>query len=332
MNASFSVFLHRAARGAAAAILVFCTLAGSCTVLEQQASPIPQIVPKRTLVALTAVDPTPSPTVSQLSAPLPPAGSRQMLCIADDYVNLREKASTKSNVVGILPSGVSVDAVGRSGDWIELSYNGLLCYAIEDYLLDITVPAVSIPSGAWALILVNPVHPMADNYEVALGDFEKTQVDARILAVCERMFKDAKGDGVTFQLVDAYRSQEYQRELYDKKVASYRAKGYSLARAQTVAATITAKPGTSEHQTGLALDIVTPSYTAMNKGFARTDAFFWLDEHAHNYGFTLRYPDGKTDLTKVIYEPWHWRFVGVEAAIAMKLNGECLEEYLNGLE
>ncbi|MEL7609027.1 MAG: D-alanyl-D-alanine carboxypeptidase family protein [Bacillota bacterium] len=334
MNASFQAWPRRAAvRGAFAALLAFCILICSCTATgETQASPMPEIVPEPT-PALSEPVPSPSPGVPAASATLPPAaGSRRMLCIAADFVNLREKPGVDSIIVGALPAGAIADAIGQSGDWMELSYNGLACFAKQDYLLDVTAPAVPVPSGDWALVLVNPTHPTPEEYEITLGNFEDSTVDARILAVCEQMFKDAEEDGVSFTLVSAYRSRDYQRELYEKKVASYRAKGYSLARAEAEAATITARPGTSEHQTGLALDIVTPSYKAMNKGFARTDAFAWLDAHAHSYGFTLRYPSGKTELTKVIYEPWHWRFVGVDAAVAMKLSGECLEEYLNALE
>ena len=330
MNASFPALPERAAaRKIFAALLVFCILSCSCAAQgEAQASPIPEVVPERT-AALSVSDPPPSPTALQPSATVPPVpGGRRMLCIASDFLNLREKASIESSIVGTLPAGATADVVGQSGDWVKLSYNGLLGYANKNYLFDISAPAVPIPSGDWALILVNPTNAMSEEYEVTLADFEDSKVDARILAVCEQMFKDADQDGVSLLLVSAYRSQQYQRELYEKEVASYRAKGYSLARAEDIAATITARPGTSEHQTGLALDIVTPSYKGMNKGFTRTDAFAWLDAHAHNYGFTMRYPDGKTDLTKVIYEPWHWRFVGVDAAIAMKLRGECLEEYL----
>jgi D-alanyl-D-alanine carboxypeptidase len=153
-------------------------------------------------------------------------------------------------------------------------------------------------------------------------------VDKRILDICKEMFADAKKDGVTLTLVDAYRSYNRQKELYEVKVSSYLNKGYSREPSEAKAATITARPGTSEHQTGLALDIVTPSYTKRNKGFANTDAYKWLDANAQDYGFTLRYKKDKVSITGVIYEPWHWRFVGVEAARAMKKSGQCHEEYL----
>ncbi len=110
----------------------------------------------------------------------------------------------------------------------------------------------------WELILVNPSHTLPADFSVDLADFEGGQVDARILAVCEEMFADAEADGVDLELVDAYRSRELQSDLFEEKVESYMEKGYGREDAETEATTITARPDTSEHQTGLALDIVTP--------------------------------------------------------------------------
>ena len=182
------------------------------------------------------------------------------------------------------------------------------------------------------MILVNPSHLLPENFEVSLADFEGGQVDARILEACQLMFSDAETDGVSLILVDAYRSYDRQSALYQKKVKSYLEKGYSQIDAENEAATITARPNTSEHQTGLALDIVTPSYKIRDKGFSNTQAYKWLDENAHDYGFTLRYKQNKEPITKVIYEPWHWRFVGAQAAADMKDSGQCYEEYLADTE
>lgn len=187
----------------------------------------------------------------------------------------------------------------------------------------------AIPSGDWALILINSTHYLPEDFSVILADFETGKVDARIADTCKRMFTHAQKDGISLQLVDAYRTYDRQNYLYQKKVKSYIEKGYSQADAENEAATVTARPNTSEHQTGLALDIVTSSYRVMDKGFADTKAFQWLNEHAHEYGFILRYPENKKSITGVIYEPWHWRFVGVEAASYMKESGQCLEEYLD---
>ena len=101
--------------------------------------------------------------------------------------------------------------------------------------------------------------------------------------------------------------------------------GYSRVEATQMAATRILPPGTSEHNAGLAMDICVASTSA---NFEQTDEFAWLMENAADYGFILRYPEDKQDITKITYEPWHWRYVGVENAKAMKASGECLEEYL----
>jgi D-alanyl-D-alanine carboxypeptidase len=197
-----------------------------------------------------------------------------------------------------------------------------------EYLVFQRSPDQPLPEGSWSLILVNQQSTLPEDFDVVLADFEGGQVDARILEVCEEMFADAMEDGVDLRLVDAYRSRELQSSLFEKKVQSYLDKGYSRAKAESVAATITARPDTSEHQTGLALDIVTGSYTSRDSGFSDTQAFRWLCVNAANYGFILRYPEGKTEITGVIYEPWHWRFVGAAAAAGINGSGACLEEYL----
>ena len=294
----------------------------------QTAAPSPPSAPIQT----TAPEQTPQPTLAQTPAPTPtPAQAAafvgQAVCTAKDAVNIREKPEKNSIVLASLPANETTDVISYEGGWAYISYNGTTGYVSRDYLIGRHRPDIDVPMGEWAAILVNPSHLLPDGFNVSLADFESGQVDARIYDICTRMFADAAKDGVEFQLVDAYRSYERQNELYQKKVDSYIAKGYSREEAEVQAATITARPNTSEHQTGLALDIVTPSYTKRDKGFAKTDAFQWLNANAQDYGFTLRYKQDKQEYTKVIYEPWHWRFVGVEAARAMKQSGDCFEEY-----
>ena len=102
----------------------------------------------------------------------------------------------------------------------------------------------------------------------------------------------------------------------------------SISEAKVKAATIVAVPGTSEHNSGLAIDIITPSYQVLDEGFAETKAFRWLDANASKFGFILRFPKDKQDITKIIYEPWHYRYVGIETAPIIKASGLCLEEFL----
>ncbi len=317
---------------------LLCMLLNACGTGNENASPMPTQTISTVISSPTAASvdttppvttPKPIPTASQTPEPTPAVSFvGQAVCTANEFVNIRESADTDSAVVGTMPAGATADVIAYEDDWAYLSYDGITGYVRRGFLINRHMPDIDVPMGDWAAVLVNPDHLLPDGFEAELADFEGGQVDARILDICEAMFDDAKADGVDLKLVDAYRSYETQKKLYQKKVTSYIGKGYSREDAEIEAATITARPNTSEHQTGLALDIVTPSYTKRSKGFAKTDAFKWLDANAQNYGFTLRYKIDKQEFTKVIYEPWHWRFVGVKAATAMKQSGECLEEYL----
>lgn len=336
------IVLHRIRRalksGWLIAIGLLLMLCGACGDNDENELPtqamatltpllIPTVVPTTSPETLPEItpEPTPEPTpaVSYIG---------QAVCTANEHVNIRESAGKGSAVLGTLAAGKTADVIAYEDGWAKVSYDGITGYVSRDYLIGAHTPDIEPPMGDWARILVNPSHLLPDGFEVALADFEGGQVDAHILDICNEMFADAAADGVEFVLVDAYRSNDRQSELYQQKVNSYIAKGYAREDAEVQAATITARPNTSEHQTGLALDIVTPSYTKRDKGFAKTDAFQWLNANAQDYGFTMRYKQDKQAFTKVIYEPWHWRFVGAEAAKAMKQSGECFEEYTGMLE
>ena len=290
------------------------------------ASPSPTLLP--TPIVTTAPEEVAVPA-STLPTPTPALlYTGQLVCTADSSVNIRLSADKNSEILGKLPGGATADVVAYEDKWAHISYDGVTGFVNRDYTIPRHKPKTQVPHGDWAAIIVNSAHKLPDDFDVSLEDFEGGQVDKRILDICIEMFADAKKDGVTLTLVDAYRSHKRQTELYEDKVSSYLNKGYSREAAEAEAATITARPGTSEHQTGLALDIVTPSYTKRNKGFANTDAFKWLDANAQDYGFTLRYKKDKVSITGVLYEPWHWRFVGEQAARDMKKSGQCHEEYL----
>ncbi len=286
--------------------------------------------------ASASTDTNPVPTVTAEPTLDTPASAETeadyldtVVCTAEEYVNIRDGAGMDGRIIGRLPAGETAGVLDYADGWAHISYGGIEGYASLEYLIALRYPKTTVPDGDWTKILVNQTVLLPEDFNVELAEFERGQVDARILEVCEEMFADAKEDGVTLTLVDAYRSRDLQSELYEKKVLSYVEKGYGREEAEIEAAKITARPDTSEHQTGLALDIVTPSYTSRDSGFAGTKAFEWLWANAGNYGFIMRYPNDKTELTGVIYEPWHWRFVGVEIAAEMKESGECLEEYLS---
>jgi D-alanyl-D-alanine carboxypeptidase len=183
---------------------------------------------------------------------------------------------------------------------------------------------------SWNLILVNAQNELPAGFEDALelesltGEF---MVDRRIIDSYTRMSNQAKQDGADLMVCSAYRSYEKQTELFEGRKAGYLAEG--MDEEEAIAATLqyTTLPGTSEHHTGLAVDIVTPTYQNLDAGYAETTAAKWLKENAADYGFILRYPEGKEGMTQVDFEPWHYRYVGEEAAAVIMEQGYCLEEY-----
>lgn len=184
------------------------------------------------------------------------------------------------------------------------------------------------------LVLANVDNPLPEDFEV--GELEQVQgnyyLDSRAASYAREMIDAAKSDGITLQLCSAYRAKDLQQTLFDNKYNYYISNGWTADEAYAKTATIIAIPGTSEHQTGLCMDIVTPSYQVLDAGYAETDAAKWLAENAYKYGFILRYPKDKQEITKIIFEPWHYRFVGIENAKLIKDSGLCLEEYLETLE
>lgn len=179
------------------------------------------------------------------------------------------------------------------------------------------------------LLLANAENPLPQDWNIQTEEVQNGyEMDKRAAPAMREMIQAAKEDGVELMLCSAYRSVEKQQQLFDRSQQAYMAQGMSEEEAYAKTATETAIPGTSEHQTGLAADIVTPTYQMLDAGFANTPAGQWLSEHAAEYGFVLRYPQDKQEVTGIIYESWHYRFVGKTHAKLMKESGLCLEEYL----
>ena len=179
-------------------------------------------------------------------------------------------------------------------------------------------------SGEWNLILVNKNHKIPYNYFpelIELSNGEK--VDARIYPDLQKMFDDARAAGLQLFVRDGYRTGDEQKAIMNDKIAAYETEGYSKKEAKALAKTYVAEPGTSEHELGLSVDI-----NAESSGASQDAVYEWLDENAYKYGFIKRYPADKTDITGIDNEPWHYRYVGYEAAKEMKEQNLCLEEYL----
>lgn len=186
-------------------------------------------------------------------------------------------------------------------------------------------------SGARMLTLVNADNPLPDDFVPTLSKIGGHKFDSAAVSALSDMLNAAKAEGLTPIICSAYRSIDRQATLFERKVAQYTAKGYTRIEAEKLAAEVVARPGTSEHNLGLAADIVALSYQLLETEQEDTAETKWLHENCHRFGFIVRYPEDKKDVTGIIYEPWHYRYVGVEAATEIMESGLCLEEYLEKL-
>lgn len=185
----------------------------------------------------------------------------------------------------------------------------------------------------WNLILVNKENPIPENYSVNIVKIEDNfEVDEKIKESTEKMLADARASGINPEICSAYRSTKYQKTLYNNKINEYLRKGFNMEQATEQAAKWVTTPGTSEHEIGLSLDIIDNSYQILDENQENTPVQKWLMEHCYEYGFILRYPTEKRDITKINYEPWHYRYVGVKDAMIIKEKGYCLEEYIEFLK
>lgn len=183
----------------------------------------------------------------------------------------------------------------------------------------------------WRLVLINKQHSVPDDYEVKLGAINtlkgSMKCDERIIDDLLSMFSDAKEEGIVLAVCSPYRDLEYQKMLFNRKMKRYMGMGMSYMEAYQLSSQVVTVPGASEHQIGLALDIVCNEYTALDEGFGETEAGKWLAENSCKYGFILRYPEGKEYITGIDYEPWHFRYVGEDAATVITEQSITLEEF-----
>ena len=188
-------------------------------------------------------------------------------------------------------------------------------------------PVASTDHG-WNLILVNQNYRVPNNWDINLTELSNGQsVDSRIYPELQQMFNDARAQGVYPVVASGYRTSKEQQELTDEKVANFISQGYSRSDAKTEALKWVSAVGYSEHQTGLAVDINADGVKSTGQA-----VYDWLANNAWKYGFILRYPKDKTDLTGTSYEPWHYRYVGKEASADIYTQKLCLEEYIDTLQ
>lgn len=180
------------------------------------------------------------------------------------------------------------------------------------------------------LTLVNYENEVPENWQVNLIAINNNQlVDKRIYDDLMAMLQDSKRAGLELLICSSYRSNEKQMQLYQEKVNEYLNQGYLKDEAENKAAFWVARPGTSEHQLGLAIDIVSKDNQRLDPSQESTIEQQWLMANSYKYGFILRYPTDKSDITKIGYEPWHYRYVGKNHARKIKELDVCLEEYLS---
>ena len=199
----------------------------------------------------------------------------------------------------------------------------VLCQLIGDAYSRLSVTHKITVSEEWNLIIVNRWNELPEDYNVELTELSNGQkVDSRIYPYLQEMFDAARAEGVYPVVREGYRTEEEQQEILDNKIQTYINQGYSQSRAERTAKEWVALPGTSEHQLGIAVDINADKSKCSNE-----EVYAWLAENAYKYGFILRYPLGKQEITGTSYEPWHYRYVGEEAALEIYEQGICLEEY-----
>ena len=174
------------------------------------------------------------------------------------------------------------------------------------------------------IVLVNGTNKIPDDYIANLVEYNGKLVDSSIINDLDNMFKDAKKDGVNLKINTAYRDKEEQKDIYDRRIKAYKNEGMTDKAAIEKTNSEVQKPGYSEHETGLAIDFSNPSNPEDNEPM-----WEWLNANSYKYGFILRDPKDKIDITKVSNEEWHYRYVGKDIAKEMENTGECLEEYIN---
>lgn len=267
----------------------------------------------------------------------------ELTMYATDPLNVREGPDASYEALGQLMVGDAVTVTGElSNGWYRIDYDGTTAYVSGDYLREEEVITEDeyttvesddeyyFQSEEDYLILVSKTNLLPDDYRIETdyvqGSYEMEKTAAYY---CKLMIEAAAADGINLKVLSAYRTVAYQQKLFDRNVQSrIDDDGMTYEEAYADTAINIAPAGGSEHNAGLAVDIITEDDWDTYTGFEDTEEFAWLQEHAAEYGFIMRYASDKVDITGFIYEPWHYRYVGVKYAADIQASGLCLEEYL----
>lgn len=208
---------------------------------------------------------------------------------------------------------------------IMLTTGILLIYLVYTFQKPYINSKINPISEINPLILVNKDNAFPDNININLTTFQGKQIADTIYNDLVDMYNAALSESITLKINNAYRSKESQKEIFNNKIESYRNQGYTYQKAYEKALLTVQAPGYSEHETGLAIDFSNEGYYDENEKMWK-----WLSQNAYKYGFILRYPEEKYNITKITYEPWHYRYVGKQIAKEITKQNLTLEEYLGG--
>ena len=217
--------------------------------------------------------------------------------------------------------GMAGSAVFDVSDGTAAEENSSSLSHEEERMLRLKAEKPDIDINSWEYILANDFHSIEDYEPPWTEEFRGVYLDYRIIGPMSEFVSDAESQGLTVCMISGYRSYYTQSYLFEEKAAEYDGD-------EDIAETIVARPGTSEHQTGLAADIADEYYSIMNSRLSFTELYQWMSRHCHEYGFIVRFPEGKEEITGIIFEPWHYRYVGVEAATFIMENNLTLEEFV----
>ena len=237
-----------------------------------------------------------------------------LVAVSVSNINLRNRANgNKGNGSNNVSNTQSADTASKA-EWMKAE--------VDKWYLQLVNPDVGVSEE-----FIQNVDLTAIDTRFTDGKASSKYFDSRAVESLNKLCEAALNDGIKLTCISTYRTYDYQQGLFNNRIQRYINQGYSQTDAVVAAAKVVAKPGTSEHHMGLAVD-----FNSVEQSFENTTAFKWLQKNAAEYGFIMRYAKDKQDLTKIIYEPWHYRYVGVEHARAINDLGLCLEEYIEYLK
>lgn len=273
------------------------------------------------------------PIVDEVLEKEEPGEFKETYLFTADYLNMRTGPGTENEKIRTIPVGEKVKAIDYKDGWYLIEYNGQTGYSIEGYLSELMEEEESNPNSTEieapeetpdeedatevikkinGILFVNKIYGLPSDYYPDLDPEAKRKVDLMIKAAKDEINKEI----IAFS---GFRSYNYQKKIYNSSVE---------ANGEEYAQRYSAKPGHSEHQTGLAFDLGGQMKYWLELEFEDTEEGIWLSENAHRFGFILRYPKDKEHITGYAYEPWHFRYVGEDHASKIYEKEITLEEYL----